>query len=625
MKRLVILVLIVVGLIGGAIAAAPFIAATDLAKRRIATQIEGWTGRPVTFSGEPKVKLFPFLSLTVEDARIGDVSVTSGEPLVAMDELTSKLRLLPFLFGRVDVAEFQFVRPHLRLEVDAAGKNNWALRQGPVVSEAAGERAFDAVDVPGQIAKTKLGRFKIVDGRITYNNAQNGLNENFNQVSAMLSWPEIAEPISGSGEMEWRGELVEFNGSIDDPLRLIASDKSAIRFAIASRPARASFTGTANNLADLQLDGDATVSTPSVRRVARWFGAEMEEGSILGAGLIEGKLNWIGPSFSFSDARVELDGNNAEGSLSIDLADQRPRIQGTLALENLDLTAYAEALQASIAVIGPWPVVPIKLPFLDIADADMRLSANQVLLGSARAGTSAASLSINDGQLAVSVSEAEFHGGILKANSHLEIENGTASVTASISLEDAEAGDVLAELAGKSFLNGNAKATLDASGRGATWGTLINDLAGTANLEISDGALIGIELGEFAGLSGGFGIADSATGTGTLPFELLAGSLTFAGGVVESEDLLAKGETYAIDLSGKVSLIDAGIEAIGVLAADKADAETEERKEIPFVIGGSWVTPYVLPDYEHLIRRGAENSRAAPSADSAPPATPPNG
>ena len=38
MKRLVILVLVIVGFIGGAIASAPFIAASDLAKRRIAAK-----------------------------------------------------------------------------------------------------------------------------------------------------------------------------------------------------------------------------------------------------------------------------------------------------------------------------------------------------------------------------------------------------------------------------------------------------------------------------------------------------------------------------------------------------------------------------------------------------------
>ena len=625
MKRLIILVLIVGGLIGTTIVAAPFIAATDLAKQRIAAQLENWTGRPVTFSGEPTVKLFPFLSLTIDDAKIGDASGTGGEPLVAIEKLTSKLRLLPFLIGRVDVVEFQLFRPHLQLSVDAEGENNWRKRTGSVASEATGDRSSVANDVPNQIAETRLGRFKIIDGTVTYDNARNGQHEKFSGVSVMLSWPEIGEAISGTGEFAWRSEIVEFNGSVSRPLSLIAGDLSAVRFAIASQPVRASFAGTANSLAGVQIEGATTVTTPSVRRVARWLGARIGEGSILGTGLIEGKLNWIGPSFSFSDARIELDGNSAEGTVTIDLAGQRPRVQGTLALESFDLTAYLETFQASIAAVGPWPLVHINLPFLGIADADVRLSANRVLVGAARIGTSAASLTINDGKLAVSVGEARFHGGSLEANAKVEMSNGATTISANISLEDTAAGAVLTDLVGLSFLDGKTTTKIQLSGRGTTWGALAGRVVGTANLNISDGMLIGIELGEIAGLSGGFGVVDVAAGTGTTPFKSLTGTLKFADGMIESGDIHAEGETFAIDLGGQISLIDAGVQAIGVLTAAKEDAATEERKVIPFVIGGSWTTPYLLPDYERLIRRGAEKSQVAPPVGSASPTPRPNG
>src|SRR5690606_2384525 len=100
MKKLAILVLIVIGLIGTAIIAAPFIAATDLAKRSIATHTEEGTGRPVTFAGEPRVHLFPYLSITIDDAKIGNPPGMGDRPFVEMDALTCKLRLLQFLIGR---------------------------------------------------------------------------------------------------------------------------------------------------------------------------------------------------------------------------------------------------------------------------------------------------------------------------------------------------------------------------------------------------------------------------------------------------------------------------------------------------------------------------------------------
>lgn len=617
MRRLIILVFIVAGLIGAAIAAAPFIAATDLAKQRIAAQIEGWTGRPVTFAGEPQVKLFPFLSLTIEDATIGDASGTSDQPFVVMDILTCKLRLLPFLIGRVDVAEFQLVRPQLRLSVDADGRKNWDMMNGSVATEATEEQTSHASGNPDGVSHTKLGRFKIMDGTVTFDDARNGRHEILSAVSINLSWPEIANAISGSGEFTWRGEVVEFNNSISDPLKLIAGDPSALRFAIASKPLRASFVGTAHSLADLQLAGTTTVTTPSVRRVAEWFGVEMAKASTLGAGRIDGELDWIGSSLSFSDAQIELDGNSAEGALSVSFADQRPRLQGTLAVEDLDLTAYLETIQASVTANGPWRLSPITIPILGAVDADIRLSANKILLGSAEFGTSAASLTVTDDQMTVSIGEAEFYGGSLEAYAEAQLSDGAVTASADISVENTSAKKVLTNLAGMSFFDGQASTTANLSGHGETWGALAESLTGTASLDVADGMLVGIELGEMAGLSGGFGVTDSAAGTGTVRFSLLAGTLKLDESVVETSDFHAEGDTFAIELGGQVSLIDTGLQANGTLTAAKGDSDDEERKVIPFFIGGSWATPLLLPDYERLIRRGAQGSQNSQTPGSA--------
>lgn len=602
MKRLVVLVLVIAAVIGAAIAAAPYVAATDIAKRRIAAQIEEWTGRPVTFVGEPTVKLFPFLALTIEDAKIGDNSESDGEPFVVMDRLTCKLRLLPFLIGRTDIAEFQFVRPRLHLAVDASGRKNWDLKR----------RLPGAIGSPSQTSDTKPRRLKIIDGMVTYDNARNGRHEKIGAVSVNLSGLEDTEAISGTGAFTWRGKLVEFNTSISQPLGLIAGETSSVRINVVSKPLRVSFTGTANALADFHFEGATTVTAPSVRRAAEWFGAEMEESPILGPGLIEGTLNWIGPSVSFSDARIELDGNSAEGRFTVDLAAQRPRIQGSVALERLDLTAYLEALQASITASGPWPLAPIDFPFLAATDADIRISADRILLGAMRTGVSSASLTIDDSKLTVSLGEAQFHGGQLDANAMVEMSDSAMTASADITFENASAGVAFAGFSGLSLLDGTTSATVSLGGRGDSWGSLATNLSGTAHFKIADGMFAGIELSQIAGLSGGAEVADAAIGSGAVPFDSLAGTLKLTDGVVESRDIHMKGKTFAIDLGGQVSLIDAALRGNGVLSAAKTESGTGKRKEIPFVVGGLWSAPLILPDYERLFRRGAKETKVSP-------------
>jgi uncharacterized protein involved in outer membrane biogenesis len=619
MKRLALLVLVIIGLIGLAIAAAPLIAATDMSKRRIANQIEEWTGHRVTFVGEPRVKLFPFLTLTIEDAKIGGEAGPDGEPFVAMDKLTCKLRLLPFLMGRAEVAEFQLVRPVFRLMVDAAGNANWVPGKNSLASEAR------TATTPDQIAEIKLGRFKIVDGTIIYDNRQDDRHEELDQLRLDLRWPELAEPVSGIGAFNWRNELVEFNIAVSQPLDLIAGDASPARFGIASRPVRVSFTGTANGLATLQLEGETTVTTPSVRRVVEWLGVPMESGPILGAGLIEGDLNWIGPSLTFPTAHIELDGNVADGSVSIDLSRQRPRMQGTLALERLDLSAYLETLQATINADGGWQAAPTDMPLLDLADLDIRLSAGEILVGSVRIGKSAAAVTVNDGRLDVDIGEAQFYGGSLEGDAWVKAEGGAAAGSARIALENTPAAVALADLLGLSLVEGATSARIALDGEGETWGDFAATLSGTADVDISDGALVGFDLGHFAELSGAYDVADPAPGSGTVPLTSLTAKLTLADGKLTGEDIVVAGNGFTITLGGEVSMIDLGVRAKGVLNAKPAKGDADSRRDIPFVVSGSWYSPFLLPDYERLIRRGASEEETTPPVGTAAWPTAPNG
>ena len=621
MKRLVILLLIVVGLIGAAIASAPFIAATELAKKRIAGQIEEWTGRPVSFTGEPRVELFPFLSLTIDNARISDAEGTGDEPIVEMDHLTCKLRLLPFLIGRTEVAEFQLIRPRFHLRVDGEGRANWLMRgRGPAVEDAS-----SGSDTSRQIADIRLGRFKIVDGVAVYDDERNGRHEELSAVALGLVWPSVAEAVSGTGAFSWRGETVEFNVAVSQPLNLIAGGASPARFAVASKPLRVSFTGTANSIADAQLDGATTVTAPSVRRVVEWLGTDMGDGSILGAGLIDGRLNWIDRSLSFTNARIELDGNSAEGALSVDFIGQRPKVQGTLALEKLDLSAYIESFQAAIRADGPWPLAPIRMPLIDVADADIRLSAGQILLGAARLGKTAASAVVDDGKLGVNVGEAQFYGGSLTGRAEVGISNGVMTGNTDVKIDNTPASAALRGIAGLSLLDGAVSTTIKAAGRGETWGEFVETLAGMADFRVANGALSGFELSQVAALAGAGGISDPAAGSGATPFRSLSGKLTLADGMINGSDVRAEGDGFTIDLAGQVALIDAAVRAKGVLTAARAGADPGIRSEIPFVIGGSWTDPLLLPDYERLIQRGAEAPRPTVPTNSAARPARPNG
>ena len=355
-KRLVVPALVLAALVAGLVAAAPFIVSTDLVKQRIVDEIGGWTGRAVFFNGDPKVSLYPYLTVKLRDVEIGNPSGVGGEPFVKMDALVGKLKLLPLLLGRIEIAEFRLIAPHIALNVDAAGRPNWLMRHGLV---AAGITAAKAslptpnAPVPSAAAsEITLGRFLVRDGTVSYRNALTGVRAEFDAVDMNLAWPTAAEAAAGSGSFAWGGETVAFNGSVGAPLALLAGGASPVRFALASPSLKASFEGKALHLDSLQLDGEAKIATPSLRRLLTQLGRPTAAGATFGAAAVAGRLNLALPTVSLDDAAIDLDGNHAEGALSASLEGAHPRIQGTIALETLDLSPYVEAFTGGCPAIA---------------------------------------------------------------------------------------------------------------------------------------------------------------------------------------------------------------------------------------------------------------------------------
>ena len=80
---------------------------------------------------------------------------------------------------------------------------------------------------------------------------------------------------------------------------------------------------------------------------------------------------------SLSNVNVELDGNTAEGVLTLSTGDHR-MVQGTLAADALDLTPYVSGMRLLAANERNWDQLPIALDGLADFNLDLRLSAASI-------------------------------------------------------------------------------------------------------------------------------------------------------------------------------------------------------------------------------------------------------
>jgi AsmA protein len=333
------------------------------------------------------------------------------------------------------------------------------------------------------------------------------------------------------------------------------------------------------------------------------MGKPIGVGSTLGAASLQARIDWVGTAVAFADATVELDGNSAVGAFTLDYGRGRPRIEGTLAAVRLDVSPYMEALHANVAGDPAMLLAAAALPPLPL-DADIRISADQVLAGPARIGKTAGGFAIKNGAISISIGEAEFYGGTFAAETSIGRFGDRLVWRLGARLTDVASGPALADLAGLRALDGSASGQIDVAGQGGSWAELFQGLKGRGSFNLRDGTVVGLDMADLAAL-GEASPEPLVPGLGILRFSRLEGTATLDGGIVETNDAQLTGNPYRIDLKGWGSLATGLVDAHATLSAPR-DGKTQQA--VPIAIRGTWRHP------EFDLDRG----RAPPAAVAVP-------
>lgn len=121
--------------------------------------------REVTIAGDLNVNLWSWQpSATVDGVRIANTSWAGREPMGEFDRITVKIRLIPLLWGDVDLRLLRFDRPNLRLYADAQGRKNWDF--------SGGRERQEPMRLP------PIRSFIINDGKLAYSDVKRELRFN---------------------------------------------------------------------------------------------------------------------------------------------------------------------------------------------------------------------------------------------------------------------------------------------------------------------------------------------------------------------------------------------------------------------------------------------------------------
>src|SRR5690606_12933617 len=110
-----------------------------------------------------------------------------------------------------------------------------------------------------------------------------------------------------------------------------------VSVALESAPALISFEGATTLNGQGPIDGNLSLSVPSLNRLVEWTRGSRLPGPRIGPVTIEAQLSGDANRLKFDTSNLTIDASTGRGLLEIGFGSERPSLTGTLAFNTLNL------------------------------------------------------------------------------------------------------------------------------------------------------------------------------------------------------------------------------------------------------------------------------------------------
>ena len=629
MKRFFLFIFFILLLIGGAIAALPFILSADIIREQVTAAVKSQTGRDLIIEGDASLSVLPNIALKVGKASLSNTAEMGGGTFAKMEEFRVGLELMPLLSGKMKVKGLSLNNPVILLRRSKSGAVNWELTKSTSKPVSSGD---SSVSLP--LTDVSLGDITINNGTISFVDEFAGSQTKFESINVKLSLPNLASMLDAKGSVMWNKSLIEGSLSLKSPSTVMAGDSSQFNIDIQSEHLKAKFAGQMVVLKEgVSAEGSLSVTTPSLRKLAAWTGSPMQPGAGLNGFSVTGKLQATPERVTLNEAVINLDGMKSEGNMIVNLAGKRLGLQATLAVDAIDLNIYAggksgqaakskkasktnsakkssrsgtSAKQASSSSAN-WDDAPINFSALGAFDADLRLSTGSISYQSVKIGKSALTVSLKDRLLTANLTELQLYKGQSKGKVIINGRKKTPAMNIKANISNVDALKFLKDVNGFDWIEGLANINLNVTTAGRTQNQLVKSLNGKAGFSFANGAVRGINIAQMVrnlknvGLSGW-----SRTSSEKTDFSKLGATFNISKGQATTSDLAMIGPFVRLTGEGTVNLPAKTLKfrlqpkLVGS-AKGQGGATDLGGLNIPVIIKGPWSNPSILPDLKALL------------------------
>jgi AsmA protein len=619
MKKTLIGIAVMIVILVGAVVIVPGFIPTETYKQQISEQVKAATGRDFKINGEVRLSVLPRLELEVNDVAFANAPGAADAEMAKLAKLLVELDLMPLLSGEVAVDQFVLVDPVIHLEVDKNGKANWVFEK--TGDGGAAKQTADAGSGGAALSNLRLGDVRLVNGTVTFKDAQSGRNETLADINMSISLPDLDQRLALDGALVWKGEKIELALNADSPRKLIEGGTSPVDVKVSASPVAFAYKGSFTKAEPIKAGGTITLDVPSIRKLTAWVGTPLDmPGTGLGPFSVKGQLAMTGQKIAFTQAQIGLDAMKATGSLAVDAEQARPFIQAKLDVDTLDLNPYlppeskeskADADKSADAGPTPWSDEILDLSGLKAADADMAFSTGGILVRKIKVGRSALGVTLKNGKLVAMLNEMQLYDGNGKGRVMVDGSAKVPAVEKSFTLSGVQAEPLLRDASDFERLSGRLELYVNIATKGRSQREMVAVLGGGGGVKFIDGAIKGINLAAMVRNVTSAFMNKGARDVQKTDFAELSGTFKITKGILTNKDLTMQAPLLRLSGAG---IVDMPKKTVNYRIEPKAAATTKGQGGgadvagimVPVLVEGPWHDLSYKPDLKGMIGAAAK-------------------
>jgi AsmA protein len=339
------------------------------------------------------------------------------------------------------------------------------------------------------------------------------------------------------------------------------------------------------------------------------------------------------------DGRYKLDAGKLSADVNGKLDESTIKAKFTLAepyefdasIDKINLDRYLGAADKSAAKPAPEKSppkdadTPVDLSALKGINAKGRLQVGALEVRGLKLAEVSAQVNAANGRVAVAPHSAKLYEGSISGE--LAIDANKNSVSLKEQLQNVSIGPILRDFAGQDRLEGRGNVAMDVTTTGATVNAMKRALNGTAKVQLRDGAVKGINIGEIlrkarSALGGSQQQAAAGENAGgnkqQTDFTELSASFTIKNGIAHNEDLDARAPAFRLGGAGDINIPASTLDYV-VKASIVATSQGQGGKErddlagltVPVKLSGSFDDLNYQVDARALARQAAKSQVGA--------------